>query len=61
MADGYKPDINIKRLQLDIDSELHMRFKAVCSLRGEKMKPLIVEFIREWLDNNEPVWMKGQK
>jgi len=37
----------------DFPDELHRRFKAVCSLRGETMRDRILELVRVYVEQQE--------
>lgn len=38
------------RLTVDIDAEIHLKFKAKCALNGNKMNEAVELLILEWLD-----------
>ncbi|WP_154754571.1 plasmid partition protein ParG [Erwinia sorbitola] len=44
----------VKKLQTNIDEELHRRFKTACFLQGREMKDVLTELIEGWLPENEP-------
>lgn len=44
----------VKKLQTNIDEELHRRFKTACFLQGREMKDVLTELIEGWLPDNEP-------
>jgi len=43
----------VKKLQTNIDEELHRRFKTACFLQGREMKDVLTELIEGWLPENE--------
>lgn len=48
-----KPPASVKKLQTNIDEELHRRFKTSCFLQDREMKDVLTELIEAWLINNE--------
>lgn len=50
------PRLNIEnriKLQTNIDSELHHRFKTACFLQGKGMNEVLTELMTWWLDSDE--------
>ena len=50
------PRINIEnriKLQTNIDSDLHHRFKTACFLQGKGMNEVLTELMTRWLDSDE--------
>ena len=43
----------VKKLQMNIDSDLHQRFKMSCMMKNLEMTTVIEEFIVKWLSENE--------
>ena len=41
------------KLQTNIDTELHHRFKAACYLQGKGMNTVLTELIIEWMESIE--------
>jgi hypothetical protein len=56
-ADKLLNEKPAKRLQIDISPDLHQAFKMACQSKGTLMTPVLVEFMKGWLDKNAPVWM----
>jgi hypothetical protein len=48
-----KPPMAMKKLQTNIDEDLHKRFKTSCFLQDREMKDVLTELIEAWLVNNE--------
>lgn len=48
-----KPPASVKKLQTNIDEELHRRFKTSCFLQDREMKDVLTELIEAWLITNE--------
>ncbi|ARW85360.1 plasmid partition protein ParG [Aeromonas salmonicida] len=42
-----------KKLQMNIDADLHQRFKMTCMKKNLEMTTVIEDFIIEWLSENE--------
>jgi len=42
----------------DFPDELHRKFKAICSLRGESMRERMIGLVREYVEQQEK---KGKK
>lgn len=43
----------VKKLQTNIDEDLHRRFKTACFMQGREMKDVLTELIQAWLSENE--------
>lgn len=43
----------VKKLQTNIDEDLHRRFKTACFMQGREMKDVLTELIERWLPENE--------
>ncbi|WP_270655255.1 plasmid partition protein ParG [Enterobacter bugandensis] len=41
------------KLQTNIDSNLHHRFKVACFLQGKNMNDVLTELIAYWLETDE--------
>lgn len=48
-----KPPAAVKKLQTNIDEDLHKRFKTSCFLQDREMKDVLTELIEGWLVHNE--------
>ncbi|CVH22283.1 MULTISPECIES: plasmid partition protein ParG [Serratia] len=42
-----------KKLQMNIDEELHKRFKLACLKQDKEMTEITIELITNWLKDNE--------
>lgn len=42
-----------KKLQTNIDEDLHRRFKTACFLQGREMKDVLTGLIEHWLFEND--------
>ncbi|PIJ48877.1 plasmid partition protein ParG [Erwinia aphidicola] len=47
------PAGTVKKLQTNIDEDLHRRFKTACFMQGREMKDVLTELIEHWLPENE--------
>lgn len=47
------PTGGVKKLQTNIDEDLHRRFKMACFMQGREMKDVLTELIEHWLPENE--------
>lgn len=52
-AVGKPSSAAVKKLQTNIDAELHRRFKTTCFLQGREMNDVLTELIEDWLPENE--------
>jgi len=43
----------VKKLQTNIDEDLHRRFKTACFMQDREMKDVLTELIEGWLPENE--------
>jgi hypothetical protein len=44
------PKAKPARLTIDLDAELHAKFKAACALRGTNMVDQVRSFIEKWIE-----------
>ena len=51
IADSLKHETT--RFTIDIDTELHRRFKSYCAAKGLKMADIIRELVEKTLDHGE--------
>lgn len=42
-----------KRINVDLDEDIQIRFKAACAKQNTSIKDVISKFVHEWLKNNE--------
>ena len=47
-----EPDADRSKLTVNIDAELHRRFKAAVAGSGKKMRDVVEEMIEQWTDAN---------
>lgn len=47
-----EPDADRSKLTVNIDAELHRRFKAAVAGSGKKMRDVVEEMIGQWTDAN---------
>ncbi|WP_426768681.1 plasmid partition protein ParG [Erwinia aphidicola] len=52
-AVSKSPAGTVKKLQTNIDEDLHRRFKTACFMQGREMKDVLTELIEHWLPENE--------
>jgi predicted HicB family RNase H-like nuclease len=43
-----------KRLNLNVDTSLHDAFKAATAAQGKKMTDVLLEYIRDYVENHPP-------
>lgn len=48
----HTPKINTKKLQMNIDENLHKRFKLACLRLDKEMTEVTIEIINKWLKEN---------
>ncbi|PLR37577.1 chromosome partitioning protein ParB [Chimaeribacter coloradensis] len=48
-----KPSAAQKKLQTNIDEDLHRRFKTTCFMKDREMRDVLTELIQGWLAHNE--------
>ncbi|MEN4798020.1 plasmid partition protein (plasmid) [Duffyella gerundensis] len=48
-----KPTGKTKRVNVNLDEELHTRFKSVCARKGTSISKVLEDHIHEWLRENE--------
>ena len=48
------------KLQTNIDTELHHRFKAACYLQGKGMNTVLTEIITEWMESIESEFLSDK-
>ena len=46
-------DAEEKQLTIRLPEALHRQFKAACAIRGEKMNEVVVQLIREYIENQD--------
>lgn len=53
-----KYNVGRKALQVFLDEKTHVRFKALCAMRGVKMSDVISDMVDQWVKDNgkAPVW-----
>jgi predicted DNA binding CopG/RHH family protein len=56
-----KEGIGIKRLNINIPTELHRRFKSTTAAQGLEMTDVLLEFIEKYVAKNEPVTPKKSR
>ena len=49
-----KPERPIKRMNINIEANLHDQFKAATAVRGENMTDVLLRFIEEYVRKNLP-------
>jgi ParG protein len=49
-----KEGTGLKRLNVNISTELHRRFKSVTAAQGLEMTDVLLEFIQKYVDKNGP-------
>lgn len=42
-----------KRINVDLDEDIQIRFKAACAKQNTSIKDVISKFVDEWLKKNE--------
>ncbi|EEN88982.1 hypothetical protein RHOER0001_5497 [Rhodococcus erythropolis SK121] len=47
-----EPDADRTKLTVQIDAELHRRFKAAVAGSGKKMRDVVEDMIEQWTDAN---------
>jgi hypothetical protein len=57
-----KPQVKIKRMNINIEATLHDQFKAATAARGENMTDVLLEFIEQYVEKNlAPGLRKGKR
>jgi hypothetical protein len=56
-----KEGIGIKRLNINIPTELHRSFKSATAAQGLEMTDVLLEFIEKYVAKNEPVTPKKSR
>jgi hypothetical protein len=54
-----KPGKGLKRMNFHIDAKLHDAFKATTAAQGENMTDVLLRFIKEYVQKNQPAGPKG--
>ena len=55
------PEPKIKRMNLNVDTNLHNAFKAATAAQGENMTDVILEFIQAYVRKNGVQPKKGRR
>ncbi len=48
-----KPPEGFTRMNLNVQTELHQRFKAAAALQGKKMTDVLIDYIRRYVEEKE--------
>jgi uncharacterized protein (DUF1778 family) len=52
----------VKRLNINLDRQLHDHFKAAATMQGTNMTDVLLDFIRRYVEKNLPAALrKGSK
>lgn len=55
------PETKIKRMNLNLELDLHNAFKAATAAKGENMTDVITDFIRDYIKKNGFPPKKGRR
>jgi predicted HicB family RNase H-like nuclease len=58
MKTGTKPQ-EVKRLNVEIPSDLHAAFKAAVAAEGKKINTVVETFIRRYVEQRQPKPRRG--
>lgn len=50
-----------KRMNLNVETELHEKFKAAAALEGKNMTDVLIEFIRDYVRRHLPAGLRKEK
>jgi len=48
------PQLEIKRMNINVDVQLHDRFKAATAAEGKNMTDVLMDFIRQYVEQHLP-------
>jgi predicted DNA-binding helix-hairpin-helix protein len=51
----------VKRMNINVEVSLHDSFKAATAAKGENMTDVLMEFIQNYVQKNQPVAVKSKK
>ena len=51
---SMKPPKGYKRMNINVDTKLHNAFKAITAQQGKNMSDVLVQFIKEYIEKNQP-------
>ncbi len=56
-------ELKVKRMNLNVDIQLHDAFKAATAARGESMTDILTQFIQQYVEKHLPsaLKQKGRK
>jgi hypothetical protein len=55
------PEPKIKRMNLNVDANMHNAFKAATAAQGENMTDVILQFIHDYIKKNGVQPKKGRR
>jgi uncharacterized protein (DUF1778 family) len=55
------PEPKIKRMNLNVDANMHNAFKAATAAQGENMTDVILQFIQDYIKKNGVQPKKGRR
>jgi len=56
-----KAETKVKRMNINVEADLHNAFKAAVSARGENMTDVLLEFIEDYVRKHTPGALKPAK
>lgn len=54
-------ETKLKRMNLNIDAQLHQKFKVAAVMQGKNMSDVLLEFIQEYVQKHYPKVVSGRK
>ena len=55
------PEVRIKRMNINVEADLHDAFKAATAAQGVKMTDVLLQFIEDYVRKNPPGAAKRAK
>jgi hypothetical protein len=55
------PEVKIKRMNINVEANLHDAFKSAVAARGVNMIDVLMEFIQNYVQKNQPGAVKSKK